>query len=206
MSTLTHQMKMLERVKGLLGEGDRRFADNLINAHYSPRGLTPAMVPWVAKLADRAMGVGPQKTDLGEPAKGVVDLLDRAKTRLRSPKLIVRVENRDLRLSIAGVGSAHPGSINVTSADRDFSDRQWYGRMSREGIFEPSGRIDQATATAIVAALTALAADPAGVAAAYGKLTGNCCFCGLPLSDGRSTAVGYGQTCAKKWDMPWGAK
>jgi hypothetical protein len=29
-------------------------------------------------------------------------------------------------------------------------------------------------------------------------------FCRLTLTDARSTAVGYGQTCAGHWGMPWG--
>jgi hypothetical protein len=52
--------------------------------------------------------------------------------------------------------------------------------------------------------LDALAADPERVAAAYGKHTGQCCFCGSALSDGRSVAVGYGPICAKHYGMAWG--
>jgi len=52
--------------------------------------------------------------------------------------------------------------------------------------------------------LKALAENPAAVAAAYGKLTGNCCFCGSNLSNARSTGVGYGKTCAEHYGLSWG--
>ena len=52
--------------------------------------------------------------------------------------------------------------------------------------------------------LQRLAADPAGVASKYGKMTGRCCFCHLQLTDAKSLAVGYGKTCAKNYGLPWG--
>jgi hypothetical protein len=42
------------------------------------------------------------------------------------------------------------------------------------------------------------------MATAYGRRMGECCFCGLTLTDGRSIAVGYGPICAGKWGLPWG--
>lgn len=44
----------------------------------------------------------------------------------------------------------------------------------------------------------------AAEAAHYGRLYGRCVFCGRALSDDRSIAVGYGATCAKHHDLPWG--
>lgn len=41
-------------------------------------------------------------------------------------------------------------------------------------------------------------------AAAYGKLSGKCMFCGLDLTDERSMLVGYGPDCAEKHGLPWG--
>ena len=39
------------------------------------------------------------------------------------------------------------------------------------------------------------------VVAKYGKLTGCCCFCNRPLTDARSTEVGYGEICSKKFGV-----
>lgn len=41
-------------------------------------------------------------------------------------------------------------------------------------------------------------------AAAFGHSYGRCVFCHKQLSDERSTEVGYGGTCAKKYHLPWG--
>ncbi len=41
-------------------------------------------------------------------------------------------------------------------------------------------------------------------AAAFGHSYGRCVFCHKQLSDERSTEVGYGGTCAKKYNLPWG--
>ncbi len=60
------------------------------------------------------------------------------------------------------------------------------------------------TATAIVAALRAIALDPAKAAQAYGTLTGQCCFCSRDLTDARSIDKGYGPVCADHFGLPWG--
>ena len=46
-------------------------------------------------------------------------------------------------------------------------------------------------------------ADPIKFAMHKGRLLGNCIFCYRALSDNRSTAVGYGKTCARHYSLPW---
>ena len=48
-----------------------------------------------------------------------------------------------------------------------------------------------------------VAEDPEAAAVENGMLTGNCCFCAAGLHDHRSTAVGYGPVCAKRYSLPW---
>lgn len=200
------RVAMLEKVMPLLSGRDLEFAESLVQQH-KRRGLSPKQGTWVVRLIDRATLPPQTPTAVGDGFKAVIELLDRAKTRLKHPKLLVSVLGQDLRLSIAGDSAKVPGSVTLTSADRDAEGaRQWFGRVTRDGVFEPSGALDGKTQTAIAAALKALAVDPAKAAADYGHLTGVCCFCGIGLTDERSTAVGYGPTCARKWGMPWGAK
>jgi len=45
---------------------------------------------------------------------------------------------------------------------------------------------------------------PIEMAILHGKLTGNCCFCSLALTDERSLQCGYGDTCARHYRLPWG--
>jgi hypothetical protein len=136
----------------------------------------------------------------------IVALLERPGSRVKYPKLLVTVNGQDIRLTVATERSNAPGSINVTSAEGDREGRTWYGRIFRDGRFMPAKNLLGSTSTAIIKALHELAADPAGVAAAYGHRTGNCCFCSLPLTDARSLEVGYGQKCAKNYNLPWGPK
>ena len=84
---------------------------------------------------------------------------------------------------------------------KPFGASTWYGRVNRDGTFT-RGR---SCTDAVVEVLRALATDPAATAAAYGKRTGNCCFCRRDLEDYRSVSVGYGPVCADKWGLPWGA-
>lgn len=203
--TTSGRVAMLEKVMPLLTGRDLEFAESLVDQHKRYGSLKGKQIPWVAKLIDRATAPPQESTTIGDSFKGVIELLDRAATRLKHPKLLVSVLGQDLRLSIAGANAKVPGSITLTSADRtDHGVRDWYGRVTREGVFEPSSAVDGKTQTAITAALKALAIDPAKAAADYGHLTGVCCFCGLALSDERSTKVGYGPVCATRWGMPWG--
>lgn len=41
-------------------------------------------------------------------------------------------------------------------------------------------------------------------AAAFGEMTGHCCFCNTAIDTPESVAVGYGPICAGKFGLPWG--
>jgi hypothetical protein len=75
----------------------------------------------------------------------------------------------------------------------------------RDGTYQPSNAANGRT-EAITARLRAFAAEPARVAKDSARLTGRCCFCNLALKDERSTAVGYGATCADHFGLPWGER
>lgn len=135
---------------------------------------------------------------------GINAMFDRARQHLRHPAIVLD----GFRVNVAGPRAKHPGSLNVTSIERTTEsrfgglDREWYGRVTVAGQFEP-GRNAPAD---LANKLRAFAADPAGEAARYGRLHGACCFCSIALRDERSTAVGYGPTCADHYGLPWGAR
>ena len=151
-------------------------------------------------------GISPKA---GEPVvtianfTGVVALFGIAQSRLKHPKIRLQLpDGRPVCLSVAGPGSRSPGSINVTDGGR-FGANVWYGRVAPDGTWDASTRTDRDTAVALAVLLTELAGKPAQVAARYGRQTGSCCFCALPLTDKRSVAVGYGPVCADKYSLPW---
>jgi hypothetical protein len=142
--------------------------------------------------------------DVGNLA-GVMALFNKAKQHLKFPAIVLSVPeiNETIRINVAGDRAKVPGSLNVVNKERvDAQDRKvWYGRVHQDGRFEQAHN-DQVGAVAN--RLREFAADPAKVASEHGRLTGRCCFCHLPLKDERSTAVGYGSTCASHFGLPWG--
>ena len=102
-------------------------------------------------------------------------------------------------LKVAGDRAKEPGTVNATDGG-SYPDNRWFGRIALDGAFKPG----RACTTDVIDVLVRLGSDPATVAAEHGKLTGSCSFCRQPLSDERSTEVGYGPVCAKHFGLPWG--
>ncbi len=159
------------------------WARILVSEHLNP----------AAPAAPTAPATAPATTEIN--VSPLVELLEGAKARgLKFPK--VRLEN--LAFSIAGPRAKAPGTVNVTDG-RPFGENAWYGRIERDGTWQMGRNVP----AEIVERVTEFAANPAIASADHGHLHGNCCFCTLPLSDERSTHVGYGQKCSKNWGMPY---
>lgn len=204
-TTLAQRIETLTALTPGMSGRDLAFADSLIMQYRRRGGLSPRQEPYVQQLIDRAQNPEARPTVEVGSLQRVIELLEHAARHLRHPAVLMLANGRTLRLSIAGPRSRQPGTVNVAGTG-NFADRDWYGRVTRDGQFEPCRRYDQETQQSVAAALQALATDPAAAAAAYGHLTGVCCFCGRPLTDERSTGVGYGSTCADHYGLPWGAR
>jgi hypothetical protein len=145
-------------------------------------------------IAERAPQAAQNVGDLSR----IIAMFDRARQHLRYPAVVLD----GLRVNVAGGRAREPGSLTITTPDKGADGRRrWLGRVTLAGQFEPARDTDPA----IGDKLRAFAADPAGVAAEYGRLHGACCFCRKPLRDERSTSVGYGPNCADNYGLPWGA-
>lgn len=103
-------------------------------------------------------------------------------------------QDQRLNLSLAAETSKNPGYIYVKG------NQGYLGKISPTGVFMPVSICPPTVKTQLLA----FAADPETIAAKYGKLTGCCCFCNRKLDDDRSTEVGYGPVCAKKFGLNWG--
>lgn len=137
---------------------------------------------------------------------GIRDLFDRARgAGLERPKVRMEIPAVGrVQISIAGARSRTPGHLVVTDGG-GYGERVYYGRIDPTPGAQPDVFYASHSATpGLVGALVDIALDPVGTAKAYGHVTGQCCFCGLPLTDGRSIAVGYGPICAENWGLPWG--
>lgn len=200
--TLPTQYAGLLAALPLLTGSDARFASDLLSGYRRYGSFTPRQQPHVDRLILRA--ASPAAT-LPTQSNGVsvgdfsavIDLFRRAQQHLKYPKIRLMCGSDPVILSIAGPASKAPGTVNVTG-DGQYPDRAWYGRVTPAGVWEPSQR---ANIDAIGELLRQLATDPARVAALYGKLTGNCCFCQRELTDARSVTAGYGPVCADHYGL-----
>lgn len=185
------------------------------------RSLSDEQIFWLYKLAneqmDREAGIvpaSPAPAATGLDISAIRTLFVGAARNLRTPRITLTL-NGDLPgtspdaepivLRIAGPTSRYSGEILILgkSDSYDPDTRQpYYGRITNDGAF-----IASATGSRLAtlpAFLARFAASPATVAGLCGRLTGKCCLCSRPLSDARSTAVGYGATCAESWSLPYG--
>ncbi|HEY1441372.1 MAG TPA: DUF6011 domain-containing protein [Mycobacterium sp.] len=187
---------------------DQSFAASLVAQFANKGSLSEKQMYWVGKLAARATGTEaiPANVIVGDIAP-IVALVTSAKGKF--PALLLATETGEkLRISVAGAQAKVPGSINVTGTVKQADGRnEWFGRITVNGVYQPGGkRLTTEKVAIITKTLVAFAADPVGVAAAYGLTTGQCCFCAKTLTHPDSKAVGYGPDCAANWGLPWGAK
>ena len=209
--SLSQRIAKLAEIAPQLG-GSQSFAESLCTQYRRGRSLSWKQEQWVDKLIERAANppapIVRETVEVGDMS-GAIALFDKAAQHLRRPKVRLRVfdstapVHRDILLSVAGARAKVPGSINVKD-DAPYGEGSWYGRIHRDGKLEKNGMVD--VPQALVDLLKRFAEQPAATAAEFGRLTGRCCFCNRPLEDERSTAVGYGGTCAKNYGLPWGRR
>lgn len=123
-------------------------------------------------------------------------------SKLKYPQIRLQTPSGSpIEIKRAGSMSRYTGQLMITDG-RPYGQNAYYGRIDQNGVFV-SGRESNPELPAL---LTRLASNPAEVASEYGKLTGNCSFCGLKLTDPESTAVGYGPICATHYGLPHGRR
>lgn len=178
---------------------------------YRSTGLAASIVGVFFNNQQKAANASVEKTvDVGN-FEGVISLFNAGSKKLKRPKIHLVLDNGQvIVLALAGANSNAPGTVNITDG-RPFGENIWFGRVTPDGVWNRSrGYANKAvpqageTMTSLTALLASLASNPAATAAKHGKMTGHCCFCNMALTDARSTAVGYGKTCAKNYSLAWG--
>ena len=190
----------LKAVLDKLPPKDKAFAASLVK-NGERYGVSEKQLYWVTTLTKRATGEVLDIPVLGDVGsfEGVYTLFGRALKVNKYPKLRLQAADQvPVVLAVAGSKSAHPGVVNVTDGG-SFGNSKWYGRVAPDGTWTPGQDFPELAAVAKL--LQELSARPEATVSAYGKLTGRCSFCGRPLEDAHSTAVGYGPVCAGKWGL-----
>lgn len=180
-----------EVAKSLIGKIQTTFAQSLARTKYP----TPPQLAWLHKLVVDNETPRPDPITLGG---SLIELFDKTNGKIKYPKISFRTLGGPLKLQRSGSRSKYEGQINITDG-RPYGVGEWYGRIDREGNWNPS----TSCPPKVVEFLTEFAKNPAGVGGAYGRDGGHCVFCQLELTTPRSVGKGYGPTCAKNWDLPY---
>jgi hypothetical protein len=184
-----------------LKANDAKFASDLIASFKKYGSLTPKQEPWIERLIARAdapkVAAPVAVVNVGNFG-GVVALFNTAKAKLKFPKVRLSLNGTKVVLSLNGPKSKAPGAVSI-NGEGTYPNRVYYGRVTPEGAFQPYTALP-----GLVELLTELASNPARVAKDYGKLTGNCCFCGKDIGYGkeeRSVLAGFGPDCAENYGL-----
>lgn len=167
--------------------------------------LTEKQEFWYRKMYAQALGLEakpePKVVQVGNFA-GVMKLFAKAKQHLKYPAIMLKnAIVGDVKLSLAGPNAKAPGTVNVTDGKPYGQGNVWYGRVSGDGDWQVNPKVSEDKQEVVGSLLKSLSRSPAKVAAEHGKLTGNCCFCSKKLTDPKSTAVGFGLTCAGHYGL-----
>lgn len=189
----------LTEKRSTLSGRDAEFAASLIDQYRRKRSLSEKQWPWVDTLLVRA---APKPAPVAEDKAINLDKLQRlfnaAAEGLKRPQVAFQCSAGEFKVTRAGDNSRNPGHLYVKDVIGNY-----LGKIDPKGALHMAGNARDSHGD-VFQALEAFAANPAEQAAAYGRATGNCCFCSRQLTDARSVTVGYGPICADKWCLPWG--
>ena len=195
-----HTANDLAPLVAQLSARDQEFAQSLIAAAQSPRGASERQAYWIDQLVQRARPAPAPVAPTPVAEQNLLDLFARAEaSKLKEPRIRFRVGTADAMMRRA---TLRDGTSALAVYVGRYPNRRHAGNV-RAGAFHP--RRDEPQPQLVAEAVQALAANPAGTALEFGKLTGFCMFCGLFLTDPRSVEKGYGPICAQNWGLPWGA-
>jgi hypothetical protein len=191
----------LAAVVDQLGQSDRNFAGSLIAGFNRFGKLSDKQLPWVDTLTQRATAPKPAPVAyVTVDFKAIQDLFDVAsKTMKRIKVRLQTADGQSVVFNRAGAMSKYAGQIMITDG-QPFGQNKFFGRVDVTGEFFATRSATQEVCELV----KEFSEDPAQTAGRYGRLTGGCSFCSHGLKDERSTQVGYGPVCAKRFGLVWG--
>jgi hypothetical protein len=184
-----------------LGQSDRTFASSMIAGFNRFGKLSDKQLPWVDKLTQRAVAPKPAPVAyVTVDFKAIQDLFDVASKNMKRIKVRLQtVAGQPVVFNRAGAMSKYAGQIMITDG-MPFGQNKFFGRVDVTGEFFATRSATQEVCELV----KEFSENPAETAGRYGRLTGGCSFCSHGLKDERSTQVGYGPVCAKRFGLVWG--
>lgn len=129
----------------------------------------------------------------------IVEMLNKAKSKLQSPTVRVAHEGKYFVLSCAAANSANPGYIYIKLNGEQGT---YLGKIAPNGDFFVGYSLSMHKDTWLPQ-LEHINSDPVAACIAYGKESGYCSYCGRELTHPRSVHYGYGPICAANYGLPY---
>ena len=192
------QVAALQAVMGSMSARDAEFAGSLVTNFYRFGRLSDKQFAWVDTLTQRVTNPAPAAPAAVQVnVHRIQDMFDRAAQTLKRIKVKLQsVEGQPVAFGRAGPASKYAGQILITDGG-PFGANKYFGRIDQNGDFHATRQ----AGTDVVALVQEFAAEPEATAGKYGRLTGACSFCNHGLKDSRSTELGYGPVCAKRFGL-----
>jgi hypothetical protein len=169
--------------------------------------LSPRQWAWVHRIAGQIASARAAEKAAGQAVEAIGDdgdmdrivkMMAGAKTsKLLFPKIRLIDENSKTEYLLDLYGQYHRYAGHVRVAVRHGGI---IGRIATDGLFFPEGNA-LTRYPGLVAVMASFAADPVKAAQSYARLTGRCPFCRNHLTDMRSTKVGFGEICSRRFGL-----
>jgi hypothetical protein len=213
--TATAEQESLKQlvIQGRVPDRDLSFSTSLVQA----RKPSASQMYWVGKMIESATAVTQPVVATAAKALNpawtpeplikidvskIVSMFENARKHLKFPKVTLLMDVKNLKSGVR------------FSFDRKGRNLLWANEAVSYGVTYASINLDTGVVdlrrhglnrkTEFLALVDEFSKTPIQMAILHGKLTGNCCFCSLPLTDERSLQCGYGDTCARHYRLPWG--
>ncbi len=216
-------MQILKNNLSLLPDKSKAFASSLCNWYARYQGLSEKQRYHAAKLWEEVVKKSGKEIDSSRGRKvyntpvdcrKLVEKFQRTSKTLSHPNITYTLleeeiaemdddgytNSKKIRFSMGTSKGKNPGWIFIGNALFE-PERVTYGKIDLEGkLHWEDARYYPSTQLFI----KGLVENLLETTSLNGKLTGNCCFCGIELTAGESVSRGYGPICANRWGLPWG--
>lgn len=185
---------------GLVHSNVTTFALSLIHPVQATGEATPLSMMRMRELISYAVRASPEEL---QRFPNVVHLFHEARKKIKYPSLAIDALGLPLILRLAGQKSQYYMDVLIVGLGK-YPESQWYGRLSASnpcGEFLTNIPPQNLVYHQIISGLHQLNFTPSSYLAMQGQKTGNCCCCGLELTNEESIAKGMGPICSVKWGV-----
>lgn len=176
---------------GKIKARDTRFVGSLLDFYKAKSRWSENQLIYVKKFVT-ALDTPEIAAKKREVPPRLQEMLQLARTHLKFPKMTIPLKEGKLTCYLNTFTEENKVLFRT-------DDRQYVAVIVGNQLEFTSRATDEHKAI-----ILELISNPDTFLALKGKEFGNCCFCGLKLSDDRSISAGYGPICAEHYGLAWG--